>query len=93
MQWWKMHPREKMSTACVRRDEEKLGPPAIAHEDAPPPDPDPGIDKELHACAATQQRSRGRQQQQEGRSHGGTRARGERGSAGVRGRRMGIKTV
>lgn len=27
-----------MSTACVRRDEEKLGPPAIAHDDALPLD-------------------------------------------------------
>lgn len=44
-----MHPSEKTSTACVRRDEEKLGPPAIAHDDAFPPalDPDPDADKEL----------------------------------------------
>lgn len=49
MQWWKMQPREKMSTACVRRDDEKLGPPAIAHDDAlpPAPAPAPDTDKEL----------------------------------------------
>lgn len=31
-----MHPSEKISTACVRRDEEEEGPPAIAHDDSPP---------------------------------------------------------
>lgn len=33
-----MHPSEKTSTACVRRDEEEDGPPAIAHDDRPPLD-------------------------------------------------------
>lgn len=47
MQWWKMHPRENTSTACVRREEDKLGPPAIAQDEALAPDPDLDVDKEL----------------------------------------------
>ena len=69
MQWWKMQPREKMSTACVRRDDEKLGPPAIAHDDAlppaPAPAPAPDTDKELEPAAS-----------QGGMAHGGWGGRG-----------------